>query len=139
MQNSARWLNCTEWKSAFTIEFYTEDRPWNGVKSDGLLENADTDAGQRTPDKRWKRRTTMEKTDNDGKDGQMMEKTDKRWKRRTNDGKDGQTMEKTDKRWKRRTNDGKDGQTMEKIDAFSNRPTFHEYIGSNVGLCHIYC
>ena len=63
--------------------------------------------GRRTPDKRWKRRTTMEKTD-------------KRWKRRTNDGKDGQTMEKTDKRWKRRTNDGKD--------AFSNRPTFHEYI-----------
>ena len=40
--------------------------------------------------------------------GQTMEKTDKRWKRRTNDGKDGQTMEKTDKRWKRRTNDGKD-------------------------------
>ena len=51
-----------------------------------------------------------------------MEKTDKRWKRRTNDGKDGQMMEKTDKRWKRRTNDGKDGQTMEKTDAFSNRP-----------------
>ena len=65
--------------------------------------------GQRTPDngqtmektdndgkdgQRWKRRTTMEKTDNDGKDG-------------PNDGKDGQTMEKTDKRWKRRTNDGK--------------------------------
>ena len=63
----------------------------------GLLENADTNAGQRTPDKRWKRRTTMEKTD-------------KRWKGRTNDGKD-----------------GKDGQTMEKMDAFSNRPTFHEY------------
>ena len=40
-----------------------------------------------------------------------MEKTDKRWKRRTNDGKDGQTVEKADKRWKRRTNDGKDGQT----------------------------
>ena len=93
-----------------------------------LLENAD--AGQRTNDgkdgQRWKRRT------NDGKDGQTMEKADKRWKRRTNDGKDGQTMEKTDKRWK-------DGQTMEKTDAFSNRPTFHEYIGSNDGLCHIYC
>ena len=50
-----------------------------------------------------------------------MEKTDKRWKRRTNDRKDRQTMEKTDKQWKRRTNDGerrtndrKDGQTMEK-------------------------
>ena len=71
----------------------------------GLLENADTDAGQRTPDTGQ----TMEQTDNDGKDGQ-------RWKRRTNDGKDGQTMEKTDKRWKRRTNDGKDGQTMEKTD-----------------------
>ena len=57
----------------------------------GLLENADTDAGQRTPDT-------------------------------------GQTMEKTDKRWNRRTNDGKDGQTMETTDAFSNRPTFHEDI-----------
>ena len=113
-----------------------------------LLDNAD--AGQQTNDgkdgQRWKRRTTMEKTDkrwkrwtNDGKDGQTMEKTDKRWKRRTNDGKGGQTMEKTDKRWKRRKNDGKDGQTMEKTDAFSNRPTFHEYIGSNDGLCHIYC
>ena len=87
------------------------------------------DAGQRTPDKRWKRRTTMEKTDNDGKDGQRwkrrttMEKTDKRWKRRTNDGKDGQTMEKMDKRWKRRTNDGKDGQTMEKTDKRWKRRT----------------
>ena len=81
----------------------------------------------------------MEKTDNDGKDGQTVEKTDKRWKRRTNDGTDGQMIEKTGKRWKRRTNDGKDGQTMGKMDAFSNRPTFHEYIGSNVGLCHIYC
>ena len=68
-------------------------------------------------DKRWKRRT------NDGKDGQTMEKTDKRWKRRTNDGKDGQTMEKTDKRWKRRTNDGKDGQTMEKTDKRWKRRT----------------
>ena len=38
----------------------------------GLLENADTDAGQRTPDTGQ----TMEKTDNDGKDGQTMEKTD---------------------------------------------------------------
>ena len=84
------------------------------------------DNGRRTPDKRWKRRTTMEKTD-------------KRWKRQTNDGKDEKTMEKTDKRWKRRTNDGKDGQTMEKMDAFSNRPTFHEYIDSNVGLRHISC
>ena len=46
----------------------------------GLLENADTDAGQRTPDTGQQ---TMEKTDNDGKDGQTMEKTDKRWKRRT--------------------------------------------------------
>ena len=65
----------------------------------GLLENADTDARQRTPDN--PRRTTDA--------GQTMEKTDKRWKRRTNDGKDGQrlkrrtTMEKTE-------NDGKDGQ-----------------------------
>ena len=75
------------------------------------MENADTDAGQRTPDtgqrmektdKRWKRRTTMEKTD-------------KRWKRRTNDEKDGQTMEKTD-------NDGKDGQTMEKTRFLIDRP-----------------
>ena len=115
------------------------------------------DNGHRTNDgkdgQRWKRRTDDEKDGqrwkrrtNDGKDGQTMEKTDKRWKRRTNDGKDGQTMEKTDKRWKRRTNDGKDGQTMEKtdkrwkkMDTFSNRPTFQEYIGSNVGLCHIYC
>ena len=81
---------------------------------------------------RWKRRTTLEKTrTNDGNDGQTMEKTDKRWKRRANDGKDGQTMEKTDKRWK-------DEQTMEKMDAFSNRPAFDEYISSNVGLCHIY-
>ena len=79
----------------------------------------------------------MEKTDNDGKDGQTMEKTDKRWKRRTNDGKDGQTIEKTDKRWKRRTNDGKDGQTMEKTDKFSN--TFELKFWSNFGWCHIYC
>ena len=90
------------------------------------------DNGRRTPDKRWKRRTTMEKTDNDGKDGQTMEKTDKRWKRRTNDGKDGQTMEKTDndgkdgQRWKRRTNDGKDGQTMEKTDKRWKRRTTME-------------
>ena len=35
----------------------------------------------------------MEKTDNDKKDGQTMEKMDKRWKRRTNDGKDGQTTD----------------------------------------------
>ena len=59
---------------------------------DGRLENADTDAGQWTPDIGQ----TMERTDSDGKDGQTMKKTD-------SDGKDGQTMEKTDKRWKRRT------------------------------------
>ena len=72
-----------------------------------------TDAGQQTLDndakdgQRWKRRTTMEKTDN-------------RWKGRTNDGKDGQTMEKMDKRWKRRTR-------------------FLIHLSSNFGWCHIYC
>ena len=64
----------------------------------GLLENADTDVGQRALDT-----------------GQTMEKTDKRWERRTNDGKDKQTMEKTDKRWKRRTN----GVVMRTIDQTS--------------------
>ena len=96
----------------------TMEKTDNDGKDGQTMEKTDNDGkdGQR-----WKRWTNDEKTDNDGKDGQTMEKTD-------NDGKDGQTMEKTDKRWKRRTNDGKDGQTMEKTDAFSNRPTFHEYI-----------
>ena len=51
------------------------------------MKNAGTDGGHRT---------------NDGKDGLIME-------RRTDDGKDEQMIEKTDKSWKRRTDDGKDG------------------------------
>ena len=80
----------------------------------GYMENADTDSGHghrkadtgktmEKTERRWKSRT------DDGKDGQTMEETDKRWKRRTDDGKDGQTMGKTDKPWKRRTNRGKAG------------------------------
>ena len=52
----------------------------------------------------------MEETGkDDGKDGQTMEKMDKRWNRRTNNGKDGQRMKKT-------AEFEKDGQRMEKTD-----------------------
>ena len=86
----------------------------------------------------WKTRTrTPDNGQRTTDAGQTMEKTDKRWRRRTNDGKDGQTMEKTDKRWKRRTNDGKDGQMMENTEAFSH--TFELKFWSNFGWCHIYC
>ena len=90
----------------------------------GLLENADTDAKQRTPDNPRRTTDAGQPTPDNG--------------RRTNDGKDGQTMEKTDKRWKRRTtiektdNDGKDGKRWK-------RRTTMDGQRSNVGLCHIYC